>query len=65
MARPDTPAHRAIAWTGWAFAVIGLIGLVIVPHLALIWAFLIAFGLAALPRAVFEWWRDRRRGRQH
>lgn len=36
MARRDTPAHRAIAWAGWAFGVIGLVGLVLAPHLAII-----------------------------
>jgi hypothetical protein len=60
MARRDTPAHRAIAWAGWGFAVIGLVGLVIAPRLLLIWVFFIAFGFAALPRAAVEWWRNRR-----
>jgi hypothetical protein len=59
MGHRATPAHRAVAWTGWAFAVTGLIGIVVAPRLVLIWAFLIAFGIAALPRAALEWWRDR------
>ena len=57
----DTPAHRAVAWTGWAFMVVGLVGLIVAPQLLFLWAILIAFGLAALPRAAFEWWRDRRK----
>ena len=56
----DTPAHRAIALAGWVLAVAGLVGIVVYPRLLVVWFFLF-FGLAAVPRAVGEWWRDRRR----
>jgi Na+-driven multidrug efflux pump len=58
--RRDTHAHRAVAIGGYAFAIIGLVGIIVAPHLAGVWAVMIGFGLAALPRAVIEWWRERR-----
>jgi hypothetical protein len=57
----DTPAHRAIALAGWALAVIGLVGIIVYPRALVLWVFFIFFGIAALPRALGEWWRDRRR----
>jgi hypothetical protein len=58
----DTPAHRAIALAGWVLAVAGLVGIVVYPRLLVVWFFFfLFFGLAAVPRAVGEWWRDRRR----
>ncbi len=56
----DTSAHRAIALTGWGFAVVGLIGIIVYPRALIVWVFLIFFAIAAIPRAVMEWWRDRR-----
>jgi hypothetical protein len=53
--RYDTPAHRAIAIAGWAFVVVGLVGLILIPRLYVVWVFMIAFGVAALPRAIAEW----------
>ncbi len=60
----DTPAHRAIATAGWILAAIGLAGLVVWPDLIVVWAFMIFFGVAALPRALLEWVRARRQGRR-
>jgi hypothetical protein len=59
--RRNTPAHRSIAFTGYAFAAVGLVGLIIDRKLAVLWAVLIAFGLAAPPRAALEWLRARRK----
>jgi cyanate permease len=59
----NTPAHRAIAIAGWTFVVIGLVGVILWPGLAVVWAFLIAFGIAALPRALVEYWKRRRKPR--
>ena len=56
----DTPAHRAIATVGWILAALGLIGIILRPDLIIIWAFMIFFGAAALPRALLEWMRARR-----
>lgn len=60
----DTPAHRAIATTGWVLAALGLAGLIVWPDLIVVWVFMIAFGVAALPRALLEWLRARRPGRR-
>jgi hypothetical protein len=57
----NTPAHRAIALAGWALAVIGLVGIIVYPRALVLWVFFIFFGIAAVPRALGEWWRDRRR----
>lgn len=57
----DIPAHRAIALAGWALAVIGLVGIIVYPRGLVLRVFFLFFGLAAVPRAVVEWWRDRRR----
>jgi preprotein translocase subunit Sec63 len=57
----DTPAHRVIALAGFVLSVTGLIGIIVYPRASVVWFFLIVFGLAALPRAVGEWWRERRR----
>jgi hypothetical protein len=56
----DTPAHRAIALAGWGLAVAGLVGIIVYPRALVLWVFLIFFGVAAIPRALVEWWRDRR-----
>jgi hypothetical protein len=57
----DTAAHGAIAFAGWSLAVVGLVGIIVYPRALVVWAFFIFFGLAAVPRAVREWWRSRRR----
>jgi hypothetical protein len=59
--RRDTPAHRAIALIGWVLAAVGVIGLLVYPQLLILWVFMIAFGVAAIPRAIIERWRDRPR----
>ena len=56
----DTPAHRAIATAGWILAAVGLVGIILWPGLIVVWAFMIFFGAAALPRALLEWLRGRR-----
>ena len=60
----DTPAHRAIATAGWILAAVGLVGIILWPGLIVVWAFMIFFGAAALPRARLEWLRGRRQGRR-
>jgi Flp pilus assembly protein TadB len=60
--RRDTTAHRAIATGGWILAAIGLVGIILWPGLIVVWAFMIFFGVAALPRALLEWLRARRQG---
>jgi hypothetical protein len=57
----NTPAHRAIAFAGWVLAVVGLVGIIVYPRALVVWFFFLFFGLAAIPRAVGEWWRKRRR----
>jgi hypothetical protein len=57
----ETPAHRAIALAGWVLAVVGLVGVIVYPRAVLLWVFLIFFGIASIPRAFLEWWRERRR----
>lgn len=59
----DTPAHRAIATAGWILAAIGLVGIVLWPGLIILWSAMIFFGAAALPRALLEWLRERRKER--
>jgi cyanate permease len=56
----DTPAHRAINIAGWVFVVVGILGLIFWPSVMILWVFLIAFGVAALPRALIERWRSGR-----
>lgn len=60
----DTPAHRAIATAGWILTALGLVGISLWPDLIILWAFVIFFGAAALPRALLDWLRDRRNGSQ-
>jgi hypothetical protein len=56
----DTAASRAIAWAGVAVAAVGIAGLIVFPGLLLLWAVLLGFGAATVPRACLEWWRERR-----
>jgi len=60
----DTPAHRAIATAGWILTAVGLVCIILWPDLIVVWAFMIFFGAAALPRALLEWLRARRDGSQ-
>jgi cyanate permease len=62
--RRDTPAHEAVAFAGWLFVVLGLVGLIFWRELYVLWVLVIGFGVAALPRALFERLRTRRRGRR-
>jgi hypothetical protein len=52
--------HRAIAIAGYAFVVVGLVGLIVWTKLYVVWIFMIGFGVAALPRAFAEWQRQKR-----
>ena len=60
--RRDTPAHRAVAAIGWLLAAVGVVGLIVKPDLLILWVALIAFGVAPIPRALIERFRDRSRG---
>ena len=53
--------RRLVAWLGAVLAVAGVIGLVFDRSLLVLWVFMIAFGVAKLPKAVY----DRIRGRAH
>jgi hypothetical protein len=48
---------------GWILAAIGLVGIVLWPRLIILWSAMIFFGSAALPRALLEWLRGRRKDR--
>jgi hypothetical protein len=58
--RRDTGAHRAVAAIGWLLAAIGVVGLIAYPSLLVLWVAMIAFGVAAVPRALIERLRDRK-----
>ena len=60
MARPRTPAQRAIDRLGWTLAAVGIVGWIVAPRALILWAFLIVFGLATLPQQVASWWKTRR-----
>ena len=60
--RRDMPAHRAVAAVGWLLAAVGVVGLIVKPDLLILWVALIAFGVAPIPRALIERFRDRSRG---
>ena len=53
MDRPHREAavRRVLAWLGAATAVVGIIGLLLVPSAYVVWVFLIAFGVATQSRA--------------
>ena len=59
--RRDTPAHRAVAVLGWVLVAVGVVGLIVYRDPVVLWVFMIAFGVAAVPRALLERLRDRRR----
>ena len=60
LAASDAPASRVVAWAGLAFAVVGVVGLGVLPRLFILWVALITFGVATIPRALMEWFRERR-----
>jgi cyanate permease len=53
-------AHRAIAIAGYVLTVIGLVGIILWRELLVVWAFMIFFGIATLPRALLDWFHERR-----
>lgn len=65
MDRPHREAavQRVLAWLGAATAVVGLIGLLLVPSAYVLWVFLIAFGVATVPRWLITQARKRRHPR--
>ena len=58
--RRDTRAHGTVAALGWMLAGIGVVGLIAYRTLLVVWVAMIAFGVAAIPRALIEWLRDRK-----
>lgn len=54
----DTPPSRAIAGAGALFFLIGLVGIILWPTGIVLWVILIVSGVAAIPRAIIEWWRE-------
>jgi Flp pilus assembly protein TadB len=53
--------RRMLAWLGAATAVVGVIGLLLAPSAYLVWVFMIAFGVATVPR----WLTTQSRKRRH
>jgi hypothetical protein len=53
--------QRLVAWAGAVLAVVGVIGIVLARSLLVLWVFLIAFGVAKLPRTIYDRVRGRRR----
>jgi hypothetical protein len=49
LAASDTPASRAVACAGVAFATVGVVGLLLLPRLLILWVVLITFGGATIP----------------
>jgi fatty acid desaturase len=64
LAASDSPASRAVAWVGVAFIAIGLVGVAVLPRLYVLWVALIFFGGATIPRAIWEWIKERRSARK-
>jgi len=56
-------ARRRLDFAGGIAAVIGIVGFVLKPSLAYLWAFLILFGITTLPERVVRALRERRRRR--
>ena len=42
---PERPVATVIAWIGWVFLGVGLLGIIIAPGLVVVWSFPIFFGL--------------------
>jgi hypothetical protein len=57
-------ARRQLDIAGGIAAVIGIIGFVVKPSLAPLWAFLILFGVTTVPNRLIAWARDRRENRR-
>jgi hypothetical protein len=55
----DVPAHRAIAGARGLFALVGLVGIIVCATGFVLWVILIASGVAAVPRVLIEWWKER------
>jgi hypothetical protein len=53
--------QRLVAWAGAVLAVVGVIGIVLDRSLLVLWVFLIAFGVAKLPKTIYDRVRGRRR----
>ena len=51
---------RFIAVVGYVAAGVGIIGLILAPSAAFVWAFLIVFGLVKLPHDVWNLWKRHR-----
>jgi hypothetical protein len=57
----DLSPSRAIAAAGGLFFLIGLVGITVWPTGFVLWVILIASGVAAVPRVLIEWWKERKR----
>jgi hypothetical protein len=53
--------QRIVAWVGAVLAAVGVVGILLDRSLLVLWVFMIAFGVAKLPKAVYD--RIRGRGR--
>jgi len=53
---PDPTARLLTAWIALAFAVVGILGLTLVPGARVVWIVLLGFGILAVPQVIF--WRD-------
>jgi hypothetical protein len=63
--RPEDVARlrRLVSRVGFALALVGVAGLIFARDLLFLWAFLIAFGIAEIPRDLWRKWRAHRRQR--
>ncbi len=52
---------RLVAWLGAVLALAGVIGLIVDRSLLVLWLFMIAFGIARLPKAIYDRIRERAR----
>ncbi len=52
---------RLVAWLGAVLALAGVIGLIFDRSLLVLWVFMIAFGIAKLPKAIYDRIRERAR----
>jgi Mg2+/citrate symporter len=52
---------RLVAWLGAVLALAGVIGLIVDRSLLVLWVFMIAFGIAKLPKAIYDRIRERAR----
>jgi hypothetical protein len=56
-------ARRQVAAISWVAAIIAMIGFVVRPDLAIIWAFLFVFSVATVPRWIRNQIREHRKRR--